>query len=117
MSVIGGRSTSYSRWLGPIERFDTAMTFRPNNGTGIKMAATAYPLQTGENRHGERIADRCIFVMFGASGYLTKPKLLPALFHLEQSGLLPENFVVVRVCERSRQITPGRRFITAPSGV
>ena len=34
----------------------------------------------------ERVPDPCIVVIFGASGDLTKRKLLPALFHLEQEG-------------------------------
>ena len=38
----------------------------------------------------ERIPEPAVVVIFGASGDLTKRKLLPALFHLEQSGLLPE---------------------------
>ena len=38
----------------------------------------------------ERVPDPCIVVIFGASGDLTKRKLLPALFHLEQQGLLAE---------------------------
>jgi len=38
-----------------------------------------------------------MFVAFGASGDLTKRKLLPALFHLSQAGLLPEEFAVVGV--------------------
>jgi glucose-6-phosphate 1-dehydrogenase len=42
-----------------------------------------------------------IVVIFGASGDLTKRKLLPALFHLEQAGLLPENFAIVGVARRS----------------
>src|SRR5277367_1344834 len=64
------------------------------------MAATTYPHQTGEDMHGERVADPCIFVIFGASGDLTKRKLLPALYHLERSGLLPAEFVVVGVARR-----------------
>ena len=36
----------------------------------------------------ERIPEPTVVVIFGASGDLTKRKLLPALFHLEQSGLL-----------------------------
>jgi len=48
----------------------------------------------------ERTPDPCIVVIFGASGDLTKRKLLPALYHLEQSGLLPENFAVVGVARR-----------------
>ena len=39
-------------------------------------------------------------MIFGASGDLTKRKLLPALFHLKQEGLLPEEFAVVGVARR-----------------
>ena len=34
-------------------------------------------------------------VIFGASGDLAHRKLLPALFHLEQAGYLPEQFSVI----------------------
>ena len=44
----------------------------------------------------------CIFVIFGASGDLTKRKLIPALFNLRCLGLLPEKFAVIGVA-----ITPG----------
>ncbi|HEU5457187.1 MAG TPA: glucose-6-phosphate dehydrogenase [Terracidiphilus sp.] len=51
--------------------------------------------------HGsERIPEPGIMVIFGASGDLTKRKLLPALFHLEQSGLLPKQFAIVGVARR-----------------
>src|ERR1700722_10641862 len=53
----------------------------------------------------ERTPDPCIVVIFGASGDLTKRKLLPALYHLEQSGLLPENFSVVGVARRPLEKT------------
>lgn len=39
--------------------------------------------------------DPCIIVIFGASGDLTKRKLLPALYNLKTLQLLPENFAVV----------------------
>ena len=48
----------------------------------------------------ERTPDPCIVVIFGASGDLTKRKLLPALYHLEQQGLLPKEFAVVGVARR-----------------
>ena len=48
----------------------------------------------------ERIPDPGIMVIFGASGDLTKRKLLPALFHLEQANLLPKNFAIVGVARR-----------------
>src|ERR1700753_1233628 len=55
----------------------------------------------------ERTPDPCIVVIFGASGDLTKRKLLPALYHLEQSGLLPKNFAVVGVARRPLEKTCG----------
>jgi hypothetical protein len=48
----------------------------------------------------ERIPEPTAVVIFGASGDLTKRKLLPALFHLEQAGLLPEHFRIVGVARR-----------------
>jgi glucose-6-phosphate 1-dehydrogenase len=59
-----------------------------------EIAVTPASLQT------ERTPDPCIVVIFGASGDLTKRKLLPALYHLEQSGLLPKDFAVVGVARR-----------------
>src|SRR5271167_4800128 len=52
-----------------------------------------------------RIPDPTIVVIFGASGDLTKRKLLPALFHLEQAGLLPDEFSIVGVARRPLQDT------------
>ncbi|MGP8173282.1 MAG: glucose-6-phosphate dehydrogenase [Terracidiphilus sp.] len=48
----------------------------------------------------ERIPEAGILVIFGASGDLTRRKLLPALFHMEQAGLLPANFTIVGVARR-----------------
>src|SRR3984885_6878726 len=59
-----------------------------------EIAITPASLQT------ERTPDPCIVVIFGASGDLTKRKLLPALYHLQQSGLLPKDFAVVGVARR-----------------
>ncbi len=66
------------------------------------------PWWTGEtidNKKDERVPDPCIVVIFGASGDLTKRKLLPALYHLDQQGLLPENFAVVGVARRDLSAT------------
>ncbi len=43
-----------------------------------------------------------IFVIFGASGDLTKRKLIPALFNLRCLGLLPDKFAIIGVA-----LTPG----------
>ncbi len=48
----------------------------------------------------ERIPEAGILVIFGASGDLTKRKLLPALFHLRQADLLPKQFSIVGVARR-----------------
>src|SRR5215813_4080590 len=42
-------------------------------------------------------ASPCLMTIFGATGDLTKRKLLPALCNLAQEGLLPENFAIVGV--------------------
>src|SRR5580698_1079937 len=57
------------------------------------------------SQRNERIANPGVVVIFGASGDLTKRKLLPALFHLEQAGLLPKEFAVVGVARRDLSAT------------
>ncbi|MGC2802187.1 MAG: hypothetical protein WCA41_10145, partial [Candidatus Acidiferrum sp.] len=37
----------------------------------------------------------CVMVIFGASGDLTKRKLIPALINLAQEGLLSRQFAIV----------------------
>jgi len=44
-----------------------------------------------------KAAGRCVLVLFGASGDLTKRKLVPALFNLAKEGLLPKNFAVLGI--------------------
>src|SRR5579863_1122035 len=53
-------------------------------------------VQTGT----ERIPEPAVMVIFGASGDLTKRKLLPALFHLRQNNLLPKQYAIVGVARR-----------------
>ena len=45
-------------------------------------------------------APPCLMVIFGASGDLTKRKLVPALFNLRRSGLLPDQFAVLGVARQ-----------------
>lgn len=47
--------------------------------------------------HFERAAGPCAMVLFGASGDLTKRKLIPSLFNLVKASLLPKQFVVLGV--------------------
>ena len=45
----------------------------------------------------DKAAGRCVLVLFGASGDLTKRKLVPALFNLAKAALLPKNFAILGV--------------------
>jgi glucose-6-phosphate 1-dehydrogenase len=42
-------------------------------------------------------ADSCVFVIFGASGDLTRRKLLPAIYNLAESNHLPPSFAILGV--------------------
>lgn len=45
-------------------------------------------------------ADPCIMVIFGASGDLTKRKLIPALYNLARENLLSKEFAVIGISRR-----------------
>ncbi|HXV76719.1 MAG TPA: glucose-6-phosphate dehydrogenase [Candidatus Polarisedimenticolaceae bacterium] len=55
-----------------------------------------------------RPADPCAVVIIGASGDLTRRKLIPALYNLRLDGLLPERFAVVGT---ARSKTAHREFV------
>ncbi|MCC7359848.1 MAG: glucose-6-phosphate dehydrogenase [Anaerolineales bacterium] len=59
---------------------------------------TANPLREG--LQVERMPEPNAVVIFGASGDLTKRKLVPALYNLELEGLLPNGFAVVGFARR-----------------
>jgi glucose-6-phosphate 1-dehydrogenase len=42
-------------------------------------------------------ADPCVMVVFGANGDMTKRLLMPALYNLSRTGVLPENFALIGV--------------------
>ncbi|HYU15666.1 MAG TPA: hypothetical protein VEL05_06335, partial [Candidatus Acidoferrum sp.] len=44
-----------------------------------------------------RPADPCAVVIFGASGDLTRRKLVPAILNLERGGFLPPTLAVIGV--------------------
>jgi glucose-6-phosphate 1-dehydrogenase len=64
---------------------------------------------TGHDNPG----DPCTIVIFGASGDLTKRKLLPALYNLKALKLLPENFAVIGVSVTETSDEAYREKITA----
>src|SRR5487761_2499924 len=69
----------------------------------VTTEVTVSPEELEASRVPEHVPEPCIAVIFGASGDLTKRKLLPALYHLEQAGLLPSDIAVVGVARRPLQ--------------
>lgn len=49
-----------------------------------------------------QVPDPCTMVLFGATGDLTRRKLLPAIYSLYVQGLLPREFHIVAVARRER---------------
>src|SRR5664279_4644399 len=48
----------------------------------------------------ERVPDPCAFVLFGATGDLAHRKVVPALYQLWRTNLLPAEFSLVAVARR-----------------
>ncbi|WJW74895.1 glucose-6-phosphate dehydrogenase [Thiohalobacter sp. IOR34] len=59
------------------------------------------------------MSDPCTFVIFGATGNLAQNKLLPALYHLEQAGRLPDGMAVLGVGRRDWDETAWRAQVEA----
>ncbi|HET7589283.1 MAG TPA: glucose-6-phosphate dehydrogenase [Solirubrobacterales bacterium] len=55
---------------------------------------------TGPQRNSMPTPDDQVIVLFGATGDLARRKLLPGMFHLQQSGLMPERFRIVGAARR-----------------
>ena len=53
----------------------------------------------------------CQFVIFGATGDLSINKLLPALYHLDVAGRLPDNMAIVAVSRREYDVGQWREFL------
>jgi len=61
------------------------------------MPATLAATSEAPAEFAGKVAGPCVFVLFGASGDLTKRKLIPALFNLVNAKLLPDTFAVMGV--------------------
>ena len=59
--------------------------------------ATAATIDQGTLPQAGTAAGPCAMVLFGASGDLSKRKLIPALFNLVKASLLPKDFVILGV--------------------
>ncbi|MBV9427989.1 MAG: glucose-6-phosphate dehydrogenase [Bradyrhizobiaceae bacterium] len=80
------------------------------------------PADSAAPQSPPRPAGPCCFVIFGASGDLTKRLLVPALYNLAAARLLPDEFAVIGVARgdlsddafRSRMRDALREFATGP---
>lgn len=61
----------------------------------------------------QKQVDRCVMVIFGATGDLTKRKLFPALYFLALEGFLPDNFAVIGVGRQELSTTSFKKQIIA----
>ncbi len=59
-----------------------------------------------------QLGDSCIMVIFGASGDLTKRKLIPALYNLARENFLPREFAVVGIARSTMSSEEFREKIT-----
>jgi len=69
-------------------------------------------------RQGMRLSksiEPCSLVIFGATGDLTQRKLAPALFSLEQQGLLPNGMEIVGFARREKPMFDSHRHILGVS--
>src|ERR1700719_1927258 len=76
------------------------------------MATTRPTNQEPEIEFAGKVANPCIFVLFGAAGDLSKRKLVPALFNLVRAKLLPDNFAVMGVSVDDLSVEEFRKQVT-----
>jgi len=71
-------------------------------------------VQSGsEQLSAGKVAGPCLLVLFGASGDLTKRKLVPALFNLAKARLLPQNCAILGVSFDDLSIEQFRDQVTS----
>jgi glucose-6-phosphate 1-dehydrogenase len=66
------------------------------------MMDVAQPREFKQREQEARRAEPCVFVVFGAAGDLTKRLLLPALYNLTTTQLLPDPFAVIGVARKQQ---------------
>ena len=93
-----------SKPAAPAPRKDAPRTMRDLRlATEHKRRATAPRTLENPLREGlrlERVPDPAVFVLFGATGDLSHRKVVPALFQLWRTHLLPHEFTIVAVGRR-----------------
>ena len=80
------------------------------------MQITEEAAAKGNAASAGRAADPCVMVIFGASGDLTKRKLIPALYNLAKDNLLSKEFAVVGVARNEMSSEQFRDMISKEIG-
>ena len=60
---------------------------------------------------GAKTSDPCVMVIFGATGDLTKRKLLPALYNLAKEDFLPHKFAIIGVGRQEMSSEEFRKMV------
>ncbi|MFV0460577.1 MAG: glucose-6-phosphate dehydrogenase [Actinomycetales bacterium] len=68
-----------------------------------KIGPGVNPLRDPRDKRLAKIAGPCCLVLFGVTGDLARKKLMPAIYDLAQSGLLPPGFSLVGFARRDWQ--------------
>ena len=68
---------------------------------------------SSNHAEGPSVASACVMVIFGATGDLTKRKLIPALLNLAQENVLPKNFAIIGVASNDSTTESFRKALTA----
>jgi glucose-6-phosphate 1-dehydrogenase len=66
---------------------------------------------TASTPHESSVSNGCVLVIIGASGDLTKRKLLPAIYNLVETGHLPKAFAILGVARNPGGDQEARRLI------
>src|SRR5439155_25687618 len=77
---------------------DNDARVRDDSAVVTETTAVENPLREGLRL--ERTPEPCVLVIFGATGDLTKRKLIPALYQLSHDRLLPANVAIVGFARR-----------------
>jgi glucose-6-phosphate 1-dehydrogenase len=75
------------------------------------MGRAATPLDAAQPRSLAEPADPCAMVLFGATGDLAKRLVLPALYNLSRSRVLPEHFALIGVARAEHSVEDWRQSL------
>src|SRR6202163_5087200 len=69
----------------------------PPDNRPIRLAPAAHAVEATPPRRQAGPADPCAMVLFGATGDITKRLVMPALYNLSRTKVLPEKFALIGV--------------------